>query len=71
MFKTRQTVVAALVSSALIASVGAAQATTPADSSVVRVDRASCPYPSTGYVLDFWYGDPPRHLFTVRLCSEK
>ncbi len=74
MFKTfaRQAVVAAIVSSSLVAPVSAAQATTSvdssADSSVVTVRTSTCPYPSRGYVLDFYYGEPPRHAFTLRLC---
>lgn len=71
MFKTlaRHAVVAAIVGSTLVAPVTAAQATTSEDgSSVVSVTTTPCPYPSRGYVLDFWYGNPPRHAFTLRLC---
>jgi hypothetical protein len=65
----RHAVVAALVSSSLVvAPARAARATTSVDNSALSVDTTPCPPPSTGYRLDFWYGDPPRHLLTVELC---
>ena len=71
MFKSlaRHAVVVALVSSSLVvAPASAARATTSVDESPVSVHRTTCPPPSEGVTLDFWYADPPRHLITVNLC---
>ncbi|MDQ3982002.1 MAG: hypothetical protein M3271_04905 [Actinomycetota bacterium] len=40
-----------------------------AGSNIIEVEDSECPYGYSGVVLDFYVGNPPRHVFTLRACQ--
>lgn len=63
-----------LITTAVIASLVAGPATlasadTGSGAAIVTIEESECPEGYTGVVLDFYIGDPPRHVYTLRACQ--
>lgn len=69
MKSVRRALVSISIVAALVGGPAAAVSAETSEDEVVSVQSSTCPSGYTGVILDFYVGNPPQHVYTLRLCQ--